>query len=191
MQSIPIGMCHKDLMAIAPTGEGKTLGYLFPIIHFLLPLERLSMANFDEGPYALVLAPTRELAEQIEEEFRRFTKGLGLSSFVGVGGRQFELQAVELSRGCELLVGTPGRVREFVERRQLSLQRLSWCVVDEADKMVSENLSEDLEFILEHSGEQSLLGRKVLSMFSATMVPEVEKLGQQYLAPNYTYITIG
>lgn len=59
MQSIPIGMMHKDLMAIAPTGEGKTLGYLFPIIQFLLPLERLNMNNFDQGPYALILVPTR------------------------------------------------------------------------------------------------------------------------------------
>jgi ATP-dependent RNA helicase DDX23/PRP28 len=65
MQAIPIGMMHKDLMAIAPTGEGKTLAYLLPIIQFLLPLERMNMNNFDEGPYALVLVPTRELAEQI------------------------------------------------------------------------------------------------------------------------------
>jgi superfamily II DNA/RNA helicase len=59
MQAIPIGMNHKDLMAIAPTGEGKTLAYLLPMVHFLLPLERMNMNNFDKGPYALVLVPTR------------------------------------------------------------------------------------------------------------------------------------
>jgi ATP-dependent RNA helicase DDX23/PRP28 len=59
MQAIPIGMMHKDLMAIAPTGEGKTLAYLLPIIQFLLPLERMNMSNFDDGPYALILVPTR------------------------------------------------------------------------------------------------------------------------------------
>jgi ATP-dependent RNA helicase DDX23/PRP28 len=94
MQAIPIGMMHKDLMAIAPTGEGKTLAYLFPIIHFLLPLERMNMNNFDHGPYALILVPSRELAEQIDEEFQKFTKGLNLTTFVAVGGRQFELQAL-------------------------------------------------------------------------------------------------
>ena len=130
MQSIPIGMAHKDLMAIAPTGEGKTLGYLFPIIHFLLPLERLSMANFDQGPYALVLVPSRELAEQIQQEFIKFTRDTSLTSFVAVGGRQFEMQAIELSKGCDILLGTPGRVKEFIEKHQLSLERLSWCVVD-------------------------------------------------------------
>ena len=59
MQAIPIGIMHKDLMAIAPTGEGKTLAYLFPMINFLIPLERMNMSNFDNGPYALVLVPTR------------------------------------------------------------------------------------------------------------------------------------
>jgi ATP-dependent RNA helicase DDX23/PRP28 len=89
MQAIPIGMMHKDLMAIAPTGEGKTLAYLFPMINFLIPLERMNMSNFDNGPYTMVLVPTRELAEQIDEEFKKFTKNLGLTSFVAVGGKQF------------------------------------------------------------------------------------------------------
>ena len=111
MQAVPIGMTHRDLMAIAPTGEGKTLAYLLPIIQFVLPLERLKMSNFDNGPYALILVPTRELAEQVEQEFQRIAKGLGLTSFVGVGGHQFDLQAIELSKGCEVLIGTPGRVK--------------------------------------------------------------------------------
>jgi ATP-dependent RNA helicase DDX23/PRP28 len=72
------------------------------------------------------------------------------------------------------------------------LERLSWCVIDEADKMVSENLSDDLEFILDHGGEQSLFGgKKIVHMFSATMIPEIEQLGRKYLSASYTYITIG
>lgn len=91
-----------------------------------------------------MVVPTRELAEQIYEEFKKITRGLSLKAFVAVGGYQFELQAIELSKGCELLIATPGRVKEFIDKHQLSLERLSWCVIDEADKMVSENLSEDL-----------------------------------------------
>lgn len=89
MQAVPIGLSLRDLMAIAPTGEGKTLAYLLPIIQFMLPLERLNMESFEKGPYALIVVPTRELAEQIHAEFARITRGLGLRAFVAVGGYQF------------------------------------------------------------------------------------------------------
>jgi ATP-dependent RNA helicase DDX23/PRP28 len=114
MQAIPIGLARRDLMAIAPTGEGKTLAYLLPMVQFMLPLPRLNMDLFDNGPYAMVVVPTRELAEQIEAEWEKVTKGLGLRAFVAVGGHQFELQAIELSKGCELLIATPGRAKEFI-----------------------------------------------------------------------------
>jgi ATP-dependent RNA helicase DDX23/PRP28 len=137
MQAIPIGLSHRDLMAIAPTGEGKTLAYLLPIIQFILPLERLNMESFESGPYAMVVVPTRELAEQIYTEFVKVTRGMGLRAFVAVGGYQFELQAIELAKGCEVIIATPGRAKEFIEKHHLNLDRLAWCVVDEADKMVS------------------------------------------------------
>lgn len=94
-----------------------------------------------------------------------------------VGGMQIDLQAIELQKGCEIIVGTPGRLKELVQKHYLSLNRCSWVVIDEADKMISENLIEDIEWILDSLGSESLVtyqssGKKrVTSMFSATMVP--------------------
>lgn len=175
-------------MAIAPTGQGKTLAYLIPIFQFVMPLERCRGLNCDKGPYALVLVPSRELAEQIEVQYLKISSELQLSVFTAIGGHQIELQSISLSKGCELLIGTPGRVKELLEKGYLSLERLTWVVIDEADKMISENLVEEVQYILENSGSSSLLERgggmtvhlsassqsarrKVLHMFSATMVP--------------------
>lgn len=130
MQAIPIGLMKRDLMAIAPTGEGKTLAYLIPILQFVMPLERIHGPNSDRGPYAIVLVPSRELAEQIEEEFIKISKSLNITAFTAVGGRQIDLQAMALEKGCEILIGTPGRVKELLEKHFLSLERLSWVVID-------------------------------------------------------------
>ena len=93
MQTIPIGMTKKDLVAIAPTGEGKTLAYLIPIMHFVFPFERLTPHNSGSGPYAIILVPSRELAEQIVEEFHKISFG-EISAYRVVGGMQIDLQAI-------------------------------------------------------------------------------------------------
>lgn len=130
MQAITIGFQMKDLIAIAPTGEGKTLAYLIPIINFILPLERITGTNGDKGPYALILAPSRQLAEQIQSDFIKISKGLGLSALRLVGGYQLELQSLSLWKGADIIIGTPGRIKEMIEKRHLSLERLSWVVID-------------------------------------------------------------
>lgn len=107
-----------------------------------------------------------------------------------------DFQVMEMEKGCDILIGTPGRIKEMVEKHYLALMRCSWVVIDEADKMISENLSEDVEWILESFGSDSVFTReehgksRVTHMFSATMVPEIEKLTKKYMfAP--VCVTIG
>lgn len=96
-----------------------------------------------------------------------------------IGGMQIDFQALEIQKGCDVIFGTPGRVREMVEKHYMSLNRCSWVVIDEADKMISENLVDDIEWILDNMGAESGFSReehgksRVTHMFSATMVPEI------------------
>ena len=100
MQAIPIGLLQKDLIGLAPTGEGKTLAYLIPALQFIVPLERINPSNSSEGPYVLIMVPSRELAEQIETEFNKISNGLGVNCVVLVGGKQIEFQALSLQKGA-------------------------------------------------------------------------------------------
>lgn len=121
MQTIPIGLERKDLIGIAPTGSGKSAAFLIPLISYLQTLPRQDDKTCHNGPYALILAPARELAIQIDEEFQRLSQGTGLRSFVVVGGRREEEQAVHLKKGIEVLIGTPGRIKECLSKKFLLL----------------------------------------------------------------------
>jgi ATP-dependent RNA helicase DDX23/PRP28 len=149
MQTIPIGLERKDLIGIAPTGSGKSAAFLIPMINYLMTLPPQDDILCKDGPYALILAPSRELAIQIEEEFQRLAIGTHLRSFVVVGGRREEEQAFHLKRGIEVLIGTPGRIKESLLKKFLVLDQCSWAVLDEADKMIDLGFEADVNFILD------------------------------------------
>ena len=119
MQTIPIGLERKDLIGIAPTGSGKSAAFLIPLISYLLTLAPQDDTICKDGPYALILAPARELAIQIDEEFQRLSIGTKLRSFVVVGGRREEEQAFHLKKGIEVLIGTPGRIKDALLKKFL------------------------------------------------------------------------
>ena len=144
--SVPIARAGRDVMACAQTGSGKTAGFLFPIILAMLqrggqpPEMDPSSGRRPSGrttyPEALVLAPTRELAQQIHVEAERFTYRTGIAPVCIYGGADARDQVRQIERGCDLLVATPGRLVDFIERGRISMEAVRFLVLDEADRML-------------------------------------------------------
>ncbi|KAJ7219190.1 P-loop containing nucleoside triphosphate hydrolase protein [Mycena pura] len=208
-QAIPIGLQNRDIIGIAETGSGKTAAFVIPMLAFIEGLAPFTDDNRHLGPYALILAPTRELAQQIESEARKFASPLGFKCVSIVGGRAVEEQQFNLREGAEIIIATPGRLKDVIERHVLVLSQCRYVVMDEADRMVHLGFETDLTFILdalpsetmqgEDTGEQMDVdgetmiksGRtRVTTLFSATMPPAVERLARKYLRKP-AVITIG
>ncbi|KAG6903210.1 mRNA splicing protein prp28 [Termitomyces sp. Mi166 len=208
-QAIPIGLQNRDIIGIAETGSGKTAAFVIPMLAFISGLPPFTDENRHLGPFALILAPTRELAQQIESEARKFASPLGFKCVSIVGGRAVEEQQFNLREGAEIIIATPGRLRDVIERHVLVLSQCRYVVMDEADRMVHLGFEADLTFILdalpsetmqgEDTGEQMDVdgetmvkkGRtRVTTLFSATMPPAVERLARKYLR-RPAVITIG
>lgn len=167
-QSIPHIIDGKDVIGLANTGTGKTAAFLLPII------ERQSGIML--RPSVLIVAPTRELAQQIDEQFRDFSKGLGLYSALIVGGVNVERQIRDLKRRPHFIIGTPGRLKDLIQRRVLQLKNMTTLVLDEADRMLDMGFLPDIRQIV---GEMPR-DRQTL-FFSATITPDIEALIHQFL----------
>jgi ATP-dependent RNA helicase DDX3X len=151
--SIPIVLNSRDLMACAQTGSGKTASFLFPIIAMLLktppPADSYGYGRRKVHPLALVLAPTRELAVQIYDEAKKFSYKTGLRSVVVYGGDPISFQLKDLERGCDILVATPGRLVDIMERARVSLSQVQYLVLDEADRMLDMGFEPQIRRIVE------------------------------------------
>ncbi|KAG1084183.1 hypothetical protein G6F42_021896 [Rhizopus arrhizus] len=158
--SIPIVMQQHDLMACAQTGSGKTAGFLFPILSAMFtngPLPDPKEPRVKQGyqsykkayPQALILAPTRELASQIYNEARKFCYRSYVRPCVAYGGADIQRQLRLIDRGCHLLVATPGRLVDILERRRLSFQNIQYLVLDEADRMLDMGFEPQVRRIVE------------------------------------------
>ncbi|KAF9069869.1 P-loop containing nucleoside triphosphate hydrolase protein [Rhodocollybia butyracea] len=148
-QAIPIGLSNRDVIGIAETGSGKTAAFVIPMLAFISSLPAFTDENRHLGPYALILAPTRELAQQIESESRKFATPLGFKCVSIVGGRAVEEQQFNLREGAEIIIATPGRLKDVLERHVLVLSQCRYVVMDEADRMVHLGFETDLLFILD------------------------------------------
>ena len=167
--SIPIGLAGRDLMACAQTGSGKTAAFCFPIIHNILrsgvqPTGRSRKAF----PLALILSPTRELSSQIYEEARKFCYQTGIRAVVVYGGAPVVNQLRDMERGCDLLVATPGRLSDLIERARVSLQRVGYLALDEADRMLDMGFEPQIRRIVE---QVSFLGFFLLLFFFLSLAP--------------------
>ncbi|XP_050354940.1 probable ATP-dependent RNA helicase DDX23 [Nymphalis io] len=209
-QAIPIGLQNRDIIGVAETGSGKTLAFLIPLLTWIQSLPKSErMEDADQGPYAIILAPTRELAQQIEEETNKFGIPLGITSVVVVGGLSREEQGFKLRLGCEIVIATPGRLIDVLENRYLVLNRCTYVVLDEADRMIDMGFEPDVQKILEYmpvsnikpdtdaAEDASVLlanyntkkKYRQTVMFTATMPPAVERLARSYLRrPAIVYI---
>ncbi|HTB48651.1 MAG TPA: DEAD/DEAH box helicase [Verrucomicrobiae bacterium] len=161
-QTIPLGLAGKDVIGIANTGTGKTAAFAIPIIQALISRQQTK---------ALIVAPTRELAQQIEQECRSIGKGGGFSGAVLIGGTGMGGQLRDLRARPRLVIGTPGRIKDHLERRTLDLQHFDLVVLDEVDRMLDMGFLPDVSFIL-----KQLAPVRQSFFFSATMDPRVQGL---------------
>ena len=178
-QSIPPAMLGQDLVATAQTGTGKTLAFSIPII------ELLGKGPASSKPLALVLSPTRELALQIEEAFNRAAMGTGLKTAAIVGGMSESRQIQQLRKGAQVLIATPGRLQDFLDRNLVSLELVRIVVLDEADRMLDMGFQPAVEAILKKTAKE----RQTL-FFSATFEGAAEKLVTRYMK-NPVRISVG
>jgi len=167
-QAIPHIMDGKDVIGLANTGTGKTAAFLLPV------LDRLR--NNHNNPSMLVMAPTRELAQQIEEQFREFSRGMGLFSAICVGGMNIERQIRDIRRRPHVIIGTPGRLKDLMKRKALSLDLVNILVLDEADRMLDMGFINDIREIVSRVPKD----RQTL-FFSATIDKNVERIVQEFL----------
>lgn len=197
-QAVPIGLQNRDLVGLAKTGSGKTAAFLIPMLTYISHLPPLTEDNRHLGPYALILAPTRELAQQIESEAVRFAKPMGYTTVSIVGGRSVEEQQFNLRNGAQIVIATPGRLKDMIDKSMLVMSQCRYVVMDEADRMVDLGFEIDLTFILdampasfaEKEGlpEDDPKRERVMTLFSATMPPAVERLTRKYLRKPATVI---
>jgi ATP-dependent RNA helicase DeaD len=147
-QSIPALLAGKDVLGEAQTGTGKTAAFGLPL------LARLD-ANLN-APQMLVVCPTRELAIQVAEAITDFAKNIrGLNIATVYGGQSYTIQNRDLKRGPQIVVGTPGRMMDHIEKGRLNLDNLKACVLDEADEMLNMGFLDDIEWILDHVPEDT------------------------------------
>jgi superfamily II DNA/RNA helicase len=170
-QAIPVALAGRDVLGIAQTGTGKTAAFTLPLI------ERLASGRAKARmPRALVLAPTRELADQVAESFAKYAKGTKLNWVLLIGGVSMGDQVAALNKGVDVLIATPGRLIDLFERGKMMLNGVEIMVVDEADRMLDMGFIPDIEKIFKLTPPK----RQTL-FFSATMPPEITRLTTQFL----------
>ncbi|CAK9305121.1 unnamed protein product [Gordionus sp. m RMFG-2023] len=209
-QAIPIGLQNRDIIGVAETGSGKTLAFLLPLLVWITSLPKLVRdSDNDQGPYAIIMAPTRELAQQIEEETVKFGRPLEIRTVSLIGGLSREDQGFKLRRGCEIVIATPGRLLDCLLNHYIVLNQCTYVVLDEADRMIDMGFETDVQKILdflpvsnkkpdtEEAEDESVIMKNFATkekyrqtvMFTATMPPSVERLARTYLRrPAVVYI---
>ena len=167
-QAIPLILEGKDVIGLANTGTGKTAAFILPIIE--------KIRGGQDFNSVLIMAPTRELADQIDEQFREFSRGMRLFSALCVGGMNIERQIRDLRRRPHVIIGTPGRLKDLMKRRELKLDTVKYLVLDEADRMLDMGFINDIREIV----DQTSRDRQTL-FFSATITPTIQSLVNTFL----------
>ena len=179
-QAIPIILQGQDVLASAQTGTGKTAAFLLPLIQILMDKDQKARV-----PRAVVLSPTRELAEQIAEQFDAFAKDLGLTQVLLIGGVAQGKQTAVMRKDVDVIIATPGRLIDLIEQGKMLLHQVNYLIIDEADRMLDMGFIPDIEKILKWlpKKRQSLL-------FSATLPKPIQKLSEKILLqPKKIFVT--
>lgn len=189
--AIPAILQGRDLMACAQTGSGKTAAFLLPIIHDLMRQNCKAKTAERQLPEVLIVSPTRELAIQIYDQARIFAKGSSIVPQCCYGGTDVRFLRQRISgQGCNILIGTPGRINDFLEREFLGLDNIQYFVLDEADRMLDMGFGPVMHqladgFSMPRPGERKTL------MFSATFPQHIQKFAADFLAEEYLFIKVG
>ncbi|KAI9359762.1 P-loop containing nucleoside triphosphate hydrolase protein [Pilaira anomala] len=199
--SIPIVMNNRDLMACAQTGSGKTGGFLFPVLHSLFSEGPAANPDGDRRdaagvyrpskayPEALILAPTRELTSQIYDEAKKFAYRSWVRPCVVYGGADIGQQLRQIDRGCDILVATPGRLVDLIERARVSLKKVRFLILDEADRMLDMGFEPQIRRIVQGEDMPGVQDRQTL-MFSATFPKNIQMLARDFLK-EYVFLSVG
>ena len=174
-QALPEVMAGKDVMGAAQTGTGKTAAFTLPILHRLMPLSNASASPARHPVRALILTPTRELADQVYESVKRYSESTPLRSAVVFGGVDIGPQKLALRQGCEILIATPGRLLDHLTQNTVNLSQVGILVLDEADRMLDMGFLPDLDRII-----RALPAERQTLLFSATFSTEIRKLARTY-----------
>ena len=175
-QAIPVVLTGQDVMGAAQTGTGKTAAFSLPLLQRLMKHENTSTSPARHPVRALVLLPTRELADQVAQQVKLYAKYSNLRSAVVFGGMDMKPQTLELKKGVEVLVATPGRLLDHIEAKNVVLNQVEYVVLDEADRMLDIGFLPDLQRILSFLPKQ-----RTTLLFSATFSPEIKRLAGSYL----------
>ncbi|UAW64972.1 DEAD/DEAH box helicase [Mycoavidus sp. HKI] len=175
-QAIPVILAGHDVMGVAQTGTGKTAGFSLPMIQRLLPYASTSASPARHPVRALVLTPTRELADQVAKNVCIYAAHTALRSTVVFGGIDMNPQAAELRRGVEILIATPGRLLDHIQQKNTQLDQVQILILDEADRMLDMGFLPDLQRI-----SNMLPPERQTLLFSATFSNEIKKLAASYL----------
>src|SRR6201991_3059762 len=175
-KAIPLVLQGRDVMGAAQTGTGKTAAFSIPLLQKMMRHETASVSPARHPVRALVLAPTRELADQVAQNIKAYAKHSNLRVAVVFGGIDMKPQTLELKGGVEVLIATPGRLLDHIEAKNCVLNQVEYVVLDEADRMLDIGFLPDLQRILSYLPKQ----RQTL-LFSATFSPEIRRLAQSYL----------
>ena len=165
---VPLALTGRDILGQAKTGTGKTAAFALPLLNMVTPGERFS---------AIVVAPTRELAVQIKQDFDQLGSGTGLTAVTIYGGQSIRTQADRLAKGPEIIVGTPGRILDMVERGYLNLSHVRFAVLDEVDRMFDIGFRDDIKRILKQCPD-----KRQTIFVSATMTDEIESLARRFMS---------
>jgi ATP-dependent RNA helicase RhlE len=174
--AIPHVLAGRDVMGAAQTGTGKTAAFVLPLLQRMLKHETSSLSPARHPVRALVLTPTRELADQIQDNVKQYAKYTQLRSTVVFGGIDIKPQIAELRKGVEILTATPGRLLDHIEMKSAVLNQVEYVVLDEADRMLDIGFLPDLQRILSFLPKQ-----RITLLFSATFSPEIKRLAATYL----------
>ncbi|CUM45338.1 Pre-mRNA-splicing ATP-dependent RNA helicase PRP28 [Debaryomyces fabryi] len=204
--SIPLALNARDIVGIAETGSGKTLAFLLPLFSYILSVdsnylsyEHQQESNFNK-PLGLILAPTRELALQITKEAKLFGDKLNMNVVTIIGGHQYEETVHSVRDGVHIVVATPGRLIDSLERGIINLSKCYFFTMDEADKMIDMGFEKSLQSILTYlptseelqttmDGRIFNIKKRITLMFTATISPPIEKITKNYLIkPGYLFI---
>ncbi|KAJ9685875.1 hypothetical protein PVL29_017804 [Vitis rotundifolia] len=189
--AIPISIAGRDLMACAQTGSGKTAAFCFPIISGIMKGQYAQRPRGSRTAYplALILSPTRELSCQIHDEARKFSYQTGVRVVVAYGGAPINQQLRDLERGVDILVATPGRLVDLLERARVSLQMVQYLALDEADRMLDMGFEPQIRRIVEQM-DMPPRGVRQTMLFSATFPKEIQRLASDFLS-NYIFLAVG
>ncbi|KAK5109721.1 mRNA splicing protein prp28 [Meristemomyces frigidus] len=208
--AIPIALQGRDLIGVAVTGSGKTAAFLLPLLVYISSLPRFDEFTKNDGPYGIILAPTRELAQQIELEAKKFATPLGFNCVSLVGGHDIQRQSYDLREGAHIVIATPGRLLDCIERRVLVLSQCCYVIMDEADRMIDLGFEEPVNKILDalpasnekpdtdEAEDAKVMARhfggkdryRQTMMYTATMPSAVERIARKYLR-RPAIVTIG